>query len=238
MSGLMEKFFGKAPENAATTTANPEALPNNTTTSPAAAATAAAAPIDPLEAMKSLWEVKPTQMQQQSYLGDLKPESFKDIASKVDFGSLMSKDQEAAIAAGGEGAVNAIRSLLNSVGQSAFAVSSMHSAKTTEMGLGNFNSSLDAKLAEMAKKEQAKSALSKSNDVFAHPGIAPVADAVRLQLQAKFPNASADEIAGVTQEMLQGMATQILAQQTQQQQEQQKATQPAEIDWSKVAGLN
>lgn len=179
-----------------------EPVPNNTATSPHTTATAAGnTEVNPLDALGDIWAQNPTAAQVSNYLS-VKPEDIQAQAKRLNFASLVTPDHQAAIAAGGEGAAKAVVELLNTLGQSVFAASSMQSGDYVNSGLGKFKSGFDAELPNVLKSHQAADTLFSKNDVLNKPAVAPVAKAVMQQLQAKFPGASHQELVEATQEYL------------------------------------
>lgn len=177
-----------------------EAIPDNSATSPAQVA-AAQPSTNPLDMLGDLWS-QPSAAQSSAQT-QFDPKEIQATAKNLNFGSLITPEHSAAIAGGGEGAVKAFSDVINSLGQAVFAASSMQAGNFVNTGLGKFQSNLDSSLPNLLKSQQAQSSLLKQSDILQHPSVQPIASAVMKQLQTKFPNASAEDLAGATQEYLQ-----------------------------------
>lgn len=222
LASLAAKFGGQQVAPTKVT----EPIPDNSANGPAATAASTAPVVNPIDALGDLWSAsQPTAAQASQYLA-LKPEEIQASAKNMNFASLVTPDHQAAIAGGGEGAAKAVVELMNTLGQAVFAASSMQSGNFVNSGLGKFRSGLDTELPNLIKSNQAKDALFQQNDFLQKPAVAPVAEAVMKQLQAKYPAASQAELVEATGEYLRNAFGGFGQSQTTQTQ-----SKPKEIDW-------
>ena len=154
-----------------------------------------AADQSPTEKFKDLWDPVKTE---DGKPGDkpqgLTPEQMLEAASKVDFRKVLDQESLAKIKAGGDEAVGALADLLNKTGQSVYGQGLVVTQKLIEKAVSEAREDFQKQLPQYVRGAAARDSLIKDNAAFKDPAVAPVVEAIQSQLQAKFPNATADEL--------------------------------------------
>lgn len=141
-------------------------------------------------------------------------EDLLKAAQAVDFKSAITKEQLTAIAAGGEGAVEAFAQAINSVGQHVFAHSAHAATKLVERAMTTNNQNLEAKLPSMLKSHALSDNLRTQNPALSHPAAAPIVGAIQASLAQKYPNATQAELQEMATTYLSNFATAVNPQKT------------------------
>lgn len=130
----------------------------------------------------------------------LDPQKLQEAARRQDFTQVENFEELAQSAIQGD--VNSLKTLLNSVTQNAFISAAQLSGdianRTTSKGLERTNSSLP----DQFKSFLSQDSLTQTNEAFKHPAMQPMVNAVRQQVQQKYPEASTKEITEMTNQYL------------------------------------
>ncbi len=171
--------------------------PNNT----AAANTAAS----PLDHFAGLWDT-PTdsnRVDPNAPLLNIDPAKVLEAARKTDFSQLVTPEQRAAIAAGGEGAVAAFLSAMNTVGQGAYGQSALATTKIVEAAVAKAMKNVP----ELIRNQNANESIRGKNPLFDNPAVKPIMSALSAQLQIKYPNATTAELANMAGQYVEALGT-------------------------------
>ena len=195
--------------------------PNNPTV-PAGAqqATQQPAETNPLDTLKDLWTTQQpdaTQQQPASVL-DLDPKQLMASAQKMDFSKVIKPEQLQAIAAGGEGAMQAFGQVLNTVTQASDAQSTLSASKLIKEALKEHGQGLDTRISETMRRNLATEGMINDRPELRHPAAQPVISAIQSQLAAKFPQATSAELRKLSEDYFTGLGS-IFAPKKDQQQE-------------------
>ena len=178
--------------------------PNNTT-APAANTDPNASPASPLDQFGDLWKPVANNNEPGAMFANVDPVKMMEAAKKTNFASLITKDQQNAIAQGGNVAVEAFMQAINSVGQQAFANSAMATTKIVDQALAKQMEQFKSLLPSLVKQHTLADNLRTTNPVFNHPSVQPLIKAMEHQLAQKHPNATAAELTQLAQEYVAGL---------------------------------
>lgn len=151
----------------------------------------------PLDEFADIWKNEPTdpnKAKPTGVFGNVDPKKFAEAAGRIDFSKVVSPEQLASIAKGGEDAQKAFATALNSVAQTVYAQSAFASTKMIDAALARAKEGFMADLPQHIKKQQVGESLRNENDIFSNPAVSPIIGALESQLTIKYPNASAREI--------------------------------------------
>ena len=217
MFGLEAIFGNRQPQQVAAPAPAPAAPTNNPAQNPAPAAPASSAvtapngavPADgnkpgdqsPGDKFATLWEpVKTEEPKPGEQSQGLTPEKMLEAASKVDFTKNLNPEIVQKLQAGGPEAVQATLALMNQTSQQVYGQGLVVTQKLIERAVEQAQERFVAQLPNLVKSQTAQEALAAANPAFTNPAVAPVVDAVKSQLQLKFPKASSQEIAQMAQD--------------------------------------
>jgi len=162
---------------------------------------APAEPNSPLDQYKSLWDTAPIDpnVPTNEYTpSQLKPEDVNKAVSNADFSAMLTPENLAAIAQGGEGAQQAFIASLNSVGQQVLAQSTLVSNKLISQEVTKALEAQKAGIPDLVRQHSVTETVADSNPIFKDPAVQPIIAATRSQLAKQNPTASATEIAEMT----------------------------------------
>lgn len=223
---------GNIPANTPNTAvASPNTAPNGVTpgnenANPAPSAT-------PLDSFKDIWKNEPVDPNappaQQGVFGNVDPKKFMEAAGKIDFAKVVTPEQLQQITAGGDGAMAAFASALNSVAQTTYAQSAFASTKIVEQALNRAKGDWMAELPAHIKQQTVKENLRADNPVFSNPAVQPIISALEAQLTVKYPSASAGEITTMAKQYVEALGTSFAPKATP---EKGKPGTREETDWS------
>jgi hypothetical protein len=204
--GMFDMFITKPAETPATpapaTPGNiPATVDPNALAAPGTPATPVvpAIPDSPLDQFKTLWEPVPTKEGEvPSGPVPLDPAKLQEIISKADFTKTLNPENLAAISAGGEGATKAFTDSLNLVAQQVLMQSTMAANQMTEHAISAALANQAATIPNMIKSQSLSNNLN-SNPIFTNPAVTPIMEAVKAQLLAKNPDATAAQLTEMTQ---------------------------------------
>lgn len=183
----------------------------------------------PLDSFTKLWETDPNaKPTDNSIFGNFDPKTVIDAAKQANFAGLVSQDNLAAIAAGGDAAVKAYQDSLNQVTQAVFAQSTLATTKIIEEAIAANNAKHAASLPELVKRHSASSSLLAENPALSSPAAAPIIKAVEAQIAIKHPNATAAELTSMAKSYLSEFAKTVSPAP-----KVETKADPAEVDWSK-----
>ena len=192
--------------------ANPMAHPSNMTGQPAAPA--AGGPTNPMDAYSNLFTPKavdPKAPKQPTMadpiLGTLDPVAFRQQVATANFASSIPQEQMQK-ALGGD--VQAFTDVINAASREAFAAAAQLSHGLIEQGVRTgaerLNSGLDSRIRNFQVKSQ-----NTSNEALNHPAVAPMLNAVKMQIASSNPNLSADQVQSQAEQYFSQMADVLVA---------------------------
>jgi hypothetical protein len=151
---------------------------------------------NPLAEFEKLWQAVDTDKAAPngSIFGEIDPKKFMEAAGKIDFSKVISPEHLQAISQGGEAAVQAFASALNSVAQTTYAQSAFAASKIADQGLQRAYEKMVGELPTHFKKFHMSENLRGENPIFSNPAVQPVITAMEQQFAVKYPNASAAEL--------------------------------------------
>lgn len=211
--GIFDSFFG-APAKSEGQTANPAVNPQASGVgNPQPVTGNGTNPIDPanpaaqqqpvvvepksaLDTVKELWapaKVDPNAPNPNDFL-KIDPKAVFEQAGKMDLKQFITKEQLAAIASGGEGAVAAFADAMNRVGQASYASSAIAATEIAKQAVLKSQEQMKTQLPDMIKNFTVSDSLRQANPALTHEAVAPLVDMVKQQFVQKFPNASPVEI--------------------------------------------
>lgn len=196
--------------------ANPAAAPAQMTGQPqqAPVQTAEQAPANPMDAFKDLFKpraVDPNAVQQPTMadpiLSPLDPTAFKQQVASANFtGSIPQDTIQKAM--GGD--AQAFSDAINMAAREAFAAAAQLSHGLVEHGsrtaAERLNSSLDSRVRNIQIKSQ-----NTSNEALQHPAVAPMMQAVKMQLAQSNPQLSPDQVQAQAEQYFTQMADVLTA---------------------------
>lgn len=165
-------------------------------------------------------------------LFNVKPEQLMEVARKVDFTKVMNPEQLQAVAQGGQGAVQAMQQIMNTVAQTVYAQNMHATTKMVEQAVQKTQEQMLAQLPQQIKLQNVSESIRGDNPAFNHPAAAPIMGALQQQLTVKYPNATAAEIASMARDYMSGFAQTLQPKPTQSQLDSQSS---GNFDWDKWA---
>ena len=215
---FIERIFGKptpaaAPAQSAPAASNdptknqpPAQTAQSSQTAPNGVVPASASGESPLEKFAALWEPTKTDPNAPAAPQPVSAEQIMEAAGKVDFTKVLSQEDLAKIAAGGDDAIAALSSVLNKSMQTAYGHSALAATKLVEQAVSKAEESFAAKLPTLINQQTSRNALLSDNPAFSNPAVAPIVEIIHQQLVNKFPTATPNEIAAMAKEMMSGAA--------------------------------
>lgn len=192
--------------------ANPGANPATMQNTPAAPA--AAGPVNPLDAYANLFAPKQPEPNAAKVptladpiLGTLDPAAFRAQVAKANFASTIPQEQMQKALSGD---VAAFTDVINSAAREAFAAAAQLSHGLVEQGVrtgaDRLGSTLDSRIRNFSIKSQ-----NTSNEALSHPAVAPMLNAVKMQIASSNPNLSADQVQTQAEQYFTQMADVLIA---------------------------
>lgn len=179
--------------------------PSNPTV-PAGPNTTDSAAASPLAQFGDLWKpVNNPATSTEPLFGNVDPKKLMEAAQKTNFAQLITTEQQQAIAAGGEGAVQAFSQAMNLVAQNVFAQSALASTKIVDEALARQQEKFKAMLPSLVKQHTLADNLRNDNPIFKDPAVQPLIAAMEHQLAAKHPNATATELTDLAKQYVAGL---------------------------------
>ena len=158
------------------------------------------------------------------------PKQLMEAARKIDFTKVIQPAQLQAIAAGGEGAMQAFAQTLNTVAQTVYAQNAHATSKIVEQAVDRAKEAMRTEMPQHIKRLNVSESLRADNPALSHPAAAPILGALEQQITMKFPNASSAEISRMATEYLVGFSNAMQKPASQNSQSQQQNSK--ETDWS------
>jgi hypothetical protein len=187
-------------------------------------------PAPPLADFAKLWEPDATKpAAQDSVFGNLDPAKIFEAAKSANFAGAINPEVLQSVAAGGEGAVQALQSAINSATQAAFAQSTLAATKLIEQAISKSQESQLKNLPDLVRKHTAADSLLAENPALSNPAAAPIIQAIQAQLSTKFPQASTSELTTMAKKYLENFASVVAPPKP----AEPVAAKPGEMDWSK-----
>ena len=215
---IMEKIFGSAkqqpqvqqqqpgtPGNIPAVNNNPAMASNPTV--PAASMEVSNISQSPLDQFKDVWQTDPNAVAPEAMFAGVTQQSLQTSAKKNDFTKVVTPELMSAIAAGGEGAIQATLQAMNAMTQKGFGDSAFATTKIIEQALEKQQAKFEAMLPNLIKSHNVGESLQASNPIFSHPASAPVLEMFKTQAIQKYPNASAAEIQKMASDYLVAFAS-------------------------------
>lgn len=191
----------------------------------------------PLEQFGKLWETAPVDPNAPNQEpAQITPDKIMEAAGKVDFSKVLSQQDLQAIAAGGEGAINALSGVLNKTMQTSYGHSAVAATKIVEQAVAQAEQRFAAKLPTLINSQTSKSELVSGNKAFTNPAVAPLVEMVHNQFVQKYPNASSSEIAALTQDYMKTVAGVFNPQNPSEADQTAAKKKAADDDWSAYVG--
>ena len=187
----------------------------------------------PLDKFGTLWEPVKTDPNAPKGPEPVTAEQIMAAAGQVDFTKVLSQEDLAKIAAGGNDAITALSSVLNKTMQTSYGHSALAATKLVEKAVSQAEERFAAKLPTIINQQSSKNALLSDNPAFKNPAVSPIVDLIHNQLTEKFPNATPTEITAMAKEMMAG-AAQVFNPATPQ--SQADANKAKSEDWSNYLG--
>lgn len=144
-----------------------------------------------------------------STLFNLDPTKLDEAIGNIDFTQGISQEDAAAIVQGGEGALVALRNIVNGATRQAFKNSTIATTKMVESGISKSLPAVDDRVKNHLRTSEVRASLRESNPAFNSPHAAVMLDVLQDKFIAKYPNASADEITRMATEFLQDFGSQF-----------------------------
>lgn len=156
-------------------------------------------PSSQLDGLKAFWDtpkdaegkpIAPAADPLAASLFTLDPAKVQEAAGKLDFTQGISTEQVAA-ALGGD--ASALMALINKSAQNAFTAATLNTGNMVNQGVATNNDRFKATLPTHLKKVQL-SQVESTNPVLAHPGAAPLVEALKNMEFSKNPNANPQDV--------------------------------------------
>jgi hypothetical protein len=164
----------------------------------------------PLDGYKDLWQKADTDKQPTPVAPAMKvdPAKLSAAANNIDFTKSINAD---ALAKAATGDAASLALVINQAARAGLQHATAATATIVEAALAQQGKMFrENVLPDAIKAATISQSLGAENPVFEHPAVAPVLNLVKEQLQVKFPNASASEIASKAREYVGGMAGELV----------------------------
>lgn len=148
----------------------------------------------PTENFADLWSTTPSQQGNQAPNFRLPPEQLGQVTAKMDFTQGLNPEILAKIGAGGPEAIQAMAEAMNHVGRQVFTQNANFSSHLSERTFQEGSNHFGRALPNLVTNHLAKDALYQANPKLRDPAVAPLVEAMQMQLQTKHPNATPQEI--------------------------------------------
>lgn len=169
----------------------PGVIPNITPTPVAAPITE---PKSPFEEFNKLWEPVKSAENAGKVTFNIDPVKVNAAAAGIDFTKSISPELMQKVAAGGPEAMQAMLTVMNQVGQQAFAQSAMSNAKVMETALAQARENIMPEIKDSVRRENIASTMRVDNPLYSNPAIAPLLTMLETQFASTFPTATPAEI--------------------------------------------
>lgn len=162
-----------------------------------------------LDKFKDLYTIEEGEQenQQQASPWDINPEILDKGVQNLDFTSGL--DIQNIQKAFQEQDPSAFVSELNKLSQQLYKANIMASMAAVKNGLPQELNRVKTEIPDVIKQQMLKEQVRDTNPAFTHEAAAPVLEGIQTQLQKKYPNASAKELAQMAKEYLQSFAAEL-----------------------------
>ena len=181
---------------------------------------------DPMLQFESLWQpntdkdgkvIPSKNSQQSSYLPQLDPKKFGDMVEKMDFTRHITKEERAALVGGGEGAVEAMLSVMNKSHRQNFINSISAMSRLVENGFSGAQGRFADMIPDHVRNLMAEDSLNASSGIMRNPAFAPLVRGVKNQFLDKYPKATPSQINTAVEAYFENMYQEMHAGKTQKQ---------------------
>jgi hypothetical protein len=149
----------------------------------------------PFDGFKDLWSTTNTPADSSGPMfAEVSADKLMESAGKVDFAKAVTPEQMQAIAAGGQGAVEAFAQSMNKIAQTVYAQSAFATTKIVDQAMARQQENFAKQLPSMVKKFSVNENLQDQNPLLSNPALTPLVSALSEQLVRKNPNATSSEI--------------------------------------------
>lgn len=189
----------------------------------------------PLDGFSEIWKTAPTPTDDPNnkpIFAGLDPKKVLESARQVDFAKAITPEQMQAIAKGGNDAVQAFATAMNSVAQTVYAQSAVATTKIVEQALGKQQEKFDASLPSLVRKLSVNENLRTENPLLNHPAVQPLVGALTEQLTRKNPSASQTEISKQVNDYFSQMGTVFAPKPVETESDRRANKAAAQQDWS------
>lgn len=145
----------------------------------------------PLEPFADLWKDDATSRPEKKSLLGIDTKKISENAKKLNYSQLVPPELSAKALSGD---ANAFNEILNTVGQAGFANSMSASVALIERGAEAMHARFLENLPAEVRKHIVSDASLAANPKLNHPSVKPLLSAVQQQIQAKFPDATTQEV--------------------------------------------
>lgn len=198
----------QAPRQQLPASQQPAAQPATPSAQPAATATPAVqgstadpsgtpAPVtSPLDKFSSLWQTTATggeQATDKSYVS-MDPAKLAEATGKLNFTAGLQPEQLQAVFSGGDQAVQAFQTALNSTAQQSFQTAMIGASRLIEQALKSQRQDVLGEIPGLFKNQMLTSQVFEENPALSHPSVRPLIEVLQTQFAAKFPEASNSEL--------------------------------------------
>lgn len=159
---------------------------------------------------------------------NVNPEKLREAASKMNFaGSVNPETAQKALS----GDVNAFLEVINGVAQQAFLQSTQINAGVIDRAIGTHTQRLESALPDRIRSVQVKQTAPKHPSL-SHPAALPVVEGLKMQVAAKNPHMSPEQVAATAENYFLQMAADITN--VNQKTQQEAAPVKSEVNWMEL----
>ena len=151
----------------------------------------AAAPFADLWQLDEEQRKKLEKQQLEIFGADVTPEKIFEAARQIDFTKNVPPELMEKVLAGDQ---TALLSLINGVGQSAYAQSSVTAKTASETAVHKLQADFEAKLPELIRSHSQRNSVAEDNPLATNPATKPMFDMLLGQMQAKYPQATTQQL--------------------------------------------
>lgn len=190
----------------------------------------------PLDNFKDLWHIDPNTPNAQSNpnapLIQLDQAKLAEQVKQMDFTKSVDPQLFQQVAAGGEEAVKALASIVNSVAQQAVAQSLVGSSMVSEGAVKKYGANLRTELPGLLKQQSMLDQRRQLNPALSNPAFEPMVRVVEQRMREKYPDASPTELTQQVSSYFDEFASAATAPKTaEEQKQQQQARAKDDVDW-------
>lgn len=192
----------------------PAPVDPNAPPAPAAVVPVVAAPKEPdspLEAWKDLWQTAPIKEGE----GPAAPVALtatdiQKVVADTNFTGDVTAEQVTAISAGGEDAVKAMVTMMNTMGRNVMTQATLVSDRLADKRVAAAITTSEAAIPALVRRHSTNADLADKNPLFNNPAVAPIIEATQTQLLQKFPDATPTQITKMTEDYIVAIADSLI----------------------------